>query len=73
MSRKDYQNMAETIRQSLDARLEGKSSGWIIEQIVDGMVQMFAANNPRFDRQRFYSACGLDENGWLIRNQPHRH
>jgi hypothetical protein len=29
-------------------------------QIVEGIADVFAADNPRFDRARFYRACGVE-------------
>ena len=32
-----------------------------IDNIVRSMADMFKRDNGRFDRQRFYSACGMED------------
>ncbi len=52
MTRKDY----VAIAQVLESVEPGKDSGvWLVlrERIAD----VFAGDNPRFDRERFYIAC----------------
>ena len=29
-------------------------------QVVEGVADVFASTNPRFDRARFYRACGVE-------------
>lgn len=55
MSRKHYEAVAESIRiATVD---HGVSDS--IRDIGDDLANMFAEDNPRFDRQRFLDACGL--------------
>lgn len=53
MSRKHYTAAAQVIRET--APLSHR------ERIAEGFAEMFAADNPRFERERFYAACGLSE------------
>jgi hypothetical protein len=48
MTRKHYQAIAEAIRQ-------GTEPVTLVELLMD----IFEADNPRFDRARFMDACGL--------------
>lgn len=52
MSRKDYQAIADVIK---------ASSGDVptLTAVAKGIADVFAADNPRFDRERFYDACDL--------------
>jgi hypothetical protein len=64
MTRKHYVEVAETIKRSVEwsadetpvrkaARLQAA------QEIANGMANMFAYDNGRFDRDRFMNACGL--------------
>lgn len=33
----------------------------VLDDLVEGFGDKFADSNPRFDRERFYKACGLGE------------
>ena len=63
MTRKDYVRFAAVIN-SLDCPYTGKriKYGWngakfaLAEKISD----VFAADNPRFDRAKFLKACGVE-------------
>jgi hypothetical protein len=37
--------------------------GAAVRELARGLAGMFAADNGRFDRGRFFRACGLDEGG----------
>lgn len=66
MTRKDYVAIAEALRVSRVASVksekvptswyDGANNQWRVSCIH--IADMLAANNPRFDRQRFYDACG---------------
>lgn len=65
MTRKDYEKMATVIR-SHRKDDDGTSSA-VIASIAIDLAQVFATDNPRFDRARFFGACGLDTDGaWAI-------
>jgi len=62
MHRRNYVEIAETTRTVL-AQQDGPVERMAIAEYVRALVSVFYADNPRFDRQRFYDAAGLDENG----------
>lgn len=66
MTRKDYEKVAGIIRRHRHED-DGRASG-AIASIADDMACMFELENPRFDRARFFTACGMDEDGgeWVI-------
>lgn len=66
-SQKDYQKMADILAGEIacypndidvDIRLA-------IRRVALSTADMFAQDNPRFNRARFYVACGLTEDGEL--------
>ena len=66
MTKKTFEQVAGMIRRH---RLDdnGTASG-AIASIADEMACIFEGQNPRFDRARFFTACGMDEDGgdWVI-------
>lgn len=58
MSRKHYVAIAAMIRRRVDAdaTVGGHS---ITREIAEGLADVFADDNPRFDRARFLTACGI--------------
>lgn len=69
MTRKDYVKMAEIVRVANGRYGSGQIDGvgepytdmpdgdTIIKFFVSELVDLFAADNPRFDRNRFAKAC----------------
>jgi len=65
MSRKHYVEVARLIAnevESINPAIES-TRALTAERVARGLADLFAADNPRFDRQRFYFAAALDENG----------
>ncbi len=66
MTKKDYVRFAELIHgQVEEARhmppaVADRELGVLVEVAV-GMVRVFRADNPRFDRDQFMAACGLGQ------------
>lgn len=52
MTRKDFQKIADSIRREVVAEDERKT-------LADALCAYFKSVNPRFDRDRFFVACGL--------------
>ena len=50
MSRKDYVAMAEVVRDGCQS---------YAPYLADKLADVFASDNPRFDRGRFLVACGM--------------
>lgn len=66
MSKKDYEAMAATLKQGLDYRKSITPRGERMESHIagytDAIVQLacvLGKENPRFDRGRFLTACGV--------------
>lgn len=54
MTRKDYVSTSEilwSIRHAVTPEIH--------EMLVSDFAEMFATDNPRFDRARFFDACGF--------------
>jgi len=60
MSKKHYKAIAEMIRRrfGVDEKWR-KAADWPIRAFVGELEDYMAADNPRFDRQRFREACGF--------------
>jgi hypothetical protein len=65
MSRKHYVEVARLIADEVESINPATEPTRLIsvENIARGMADLFAADNGRFDRGRFYFACALDDNG----------
>jgi hypothetical protein len=66
MTRKHYEQIAKMIRQERQND-DGRSAG-TIASIADSLACICEADNPRFNRGTFFTACGMDEDGleWVI-------
>ena len=71
MTRKDYELIAEAIKDVGlfyhvgQPQLSGPvmRPGDVLFSVASELARELAAENPRFDRQRFWAACGLDKGG----------
>lgn len=67
MHQKHYRETAEIIRGKIETAIKMRPSPYAIgsydtaEFIAREMADIFRVDNPRFDRARFYAACGLEE------------
>lgn len=62
MTRKDYVAIAEAIEEGL--KVNGLGGGWseakgAILTVAKEIANVLAADNKRFDRERFLKACGF--------------
>ena len=55
MTKKDYVKIARVF----ESLKHGDQITW--RPLVERMANMLAADNPRFDRERFYAACGMED------------
>lgn len=70
MTRKDYEKIAAVIEgmsivgapenTGKDAPMYLRGCREQIKTLADGMADMLAQDNPRFDRERFLKACGVE-------------
>lgn len=63
MTKKDYELIASVLRHqkpsALDTRYsQGLTDAWV--NVVGALGRALALENPRFDADRFYAACGLE-------------
>jgi hypothetical protein len=59
MTRKDYVRFAEMFKDML-ADCESNASNAAIDETAKRSANIFAADNPNFDRSRFLTACGVE-------------
>jgi len=57
MSRKHFELVARNLRIANEATVTDSAKA-LIRCLADDFARDFAAENPRFDRQRFMAACG---------------
>jgi hypothetical protein len=63
MTRKDYRAISDVMSTLRKAAAYGSFNEWThqdydaIDKAVDELCDVFAADNPRFDRKRFLKAC----------------
>lgn len=65
MYRRDFTAVADLIKEQLDSHDPAfdQAARDSIARIARSMADLFMCRNQRFDRQRFYRAAGLDEQG----------
>lgn len=56
MTKKHFQAIAKILH---DAQRTGDKA--TVENITRALIEMFRAENPRFDVDRFLKACGINE------------
>lgn len=60
MTRENFEAIAEALRQSTVTETDGYFERGRLTQslmVVSDLADVFAADNPRFDRQKFLGAC----------------
>lgn len=62
LTRKDFKAVAEIIKENTHERLSiGGKAVWLSKQhTCRDLANYFTTQNPRFDRERFMTACGLE-------------
>ena len=58
MTRKDYVAIAAAIRKEVDAG-PNKNGHTITQKIAENIADVMIRDNQRFDRSRFFKACGI--------------
>lgn len=63
MTRKDYVAIAAALRQFYmdDERESIHTASGAVEYVAHNIANVMARDNPRFDRQRFLRACGIEK------------
>lgn len=57
MSRKDYEAFAAVFRSTFPRNNKSAKEWNVIARLMRDTASIFAADNPRFNRKRFYNAC----------------
>lgn len=66
MTKKHYKQAAETIKQVKRHQVQSDTPATILTRnvvcadIANGLADMFEQDNPKFDRDLFLKACGVD-------------
>lgn len=58
MTRKDYQLIADAMQDLYLGRADWQRS---LSQTANKLADFLAKDNPRFNREKFLTACGLNE------------
>jgi hypothetical protein len=67
-TKKDFEATARIIARTAQAAREATEKGGAFQEgaltalslVADGLAAQYGAENPRFDRARFFKACGLE-------------
>jgi hypothetical protein len=59
MTRKHYQMVAEILHGDYAVHTHSPVAQNVVRGITLSLADVFAQDNPRFDRQRFYAAVGI--------------
>lgn len=57
MTRKDFNELARIVRFYME---DDKADRETVERMALQLAEFCKERNPRFDRQRFYDACGME-------------
>lgn len=60
MTKKHYIAIAAELQAALSLA-EGKEARKSVERIAEGLANIFANDNPRFEKRKFMVACGIEE------------
>ena len=71
MSRKHYIDVAKVIADQVERTNMSvePTRAMALENVAHELADVFMRDNSRFDRQRFYFACALDDNGRFDRQE----
>lgn len=58
MTRKHYEAVAAIVAARL-AATDSRTAGGVLCDLAADLADAFQAENPRFDRLRFFAACGI--------------
>lgn len=60
MTRKDYVKLAATMKVMLELKTISEHERGIVRTVAHELVNTLRADNARFDRDKFLTACGMD-------------
>jgi hypothetical protein len=64
MTKKHYTAIANVLKAEYDDamyRTEDFSEPALIQEVAENLADYFATDNPKFNRERFLGACGIDQ------------
>lgn len=61
-TKRHFDVIAKAIHDELNSAT-GRSNRLVLRNLAHRLAGEFESANPRFDLQKFYAACGLDEDG----------
>jgi hypothetical protein len=59
-TRAHYELIAAILNRRFYAEDGNETGRWVVDAVADDLCEVFAADNPRFDRDRFVAACGIE-------------
>jgi hypothetical protein len=61
LSRKHFRQVANVMKEAKDKVVQDCQPDALValHHVADGLVQVFKEDNPRFNPDKFYDACGL--------------
>lgn len=62
MTKKDFEAIAYMLKKELNSNSEGTSGEATVFSLAQNLSDYFSEMNPRFKRDVFYKACGLNSN-----------
>ena len=63
MTRKHFQMVADSIKGELDKHSLRSDNALAVVRVMKDLADKFKADNPSFQRSRFFSACGVQFTG----------
>jgi hypothetical protein len=60
MTRRQYEIVARSIARQIVRADDDDPQMIVAADLVEDLADVFEAGNPRFDRDRFAAACGID-------------
>lgn len=60
MTRKTYELFAEVLASQRAVNADNPIAVHAVDGVTKSLTDIFAQDNPRFDRDRFYRAAGID-------------
>ena len=60
MTRKDFELIAKVLRAARNGDIDRRAE-WVTDAIAEDMADGLATTNPRFNREKFLRACGVEQ------------
>lgn len=60
MTKKDFELIASSLKKSFEEAQGNLNQECTVEGLIIDLSDTLASKNPRFDKQKFLKACGID-------------